>query len=527
MTRPNNVILTGFMGTGKTAVGRIVARRMGWQFLDTDEEIERHEGMSIPELFQKHGEDYFRVLEQAWCRNLGSMREVVVATGGGMPVSPVNRKMLFAAGTPIHLTCSPAEIRARVGSAISRPLLDGKDVGRTIEELLQKRRPAYSAVPFHVDTTALSEDEAAERVIAIVKHSGDTVNYTAVTTSDRGGYPLLLGHGALHRIGDVLRDRGITSRLAVVTDTNVAPLYLHDVMSSLESVGFAPFACTIEAGEQSKSLAGLTDLYSAFVAGGLDRRGAVVALGGGVVGDLAGFAAATYMRGVALVQCPTTLLAMVDSSVGGKTGIDLVQGKNLAGSFKQPLAVVADTKTLHTLPPSETRMGMAELIKHAVIGDPDVFRLLERGVPLSPELVQRSVAVKIRVVETDPFESGLREVLNLGHTVGHALEKCSRYGMAHGDAVAVGIVAAARISARMGLCSEDVVERIERLLGAVGLPLRHRFSPKDLIEAMLADKKVVEGRMRFVLISDVGAVVHGRSVDPGLVEEILESIRER
>jgi 3-dehydroquinate synthetase len=248
-----------------------------------------------------------------------------------------------------------------------------------------------------------------------------------------------------------------------------------------------------------------------------------------VTGDLAGYAAATYMRGVRLVQCPTSLLAMVDSSVGGKTGIDLPQGKNLVGAFKQPLFVVSDTATLSTLPDVEIRMGMAEVIKHGIIGDPGLFELLEASGPsisLDTDLIARAVEVKIRVVEADPFEEERREVLNLGHTVGHALEKCSGYALGHGDAVAVGMLAVAHVSARMGLCLEKLAGRLEALLVKSGLPVRHNASPEEVIRVMASDKKVVAGRVRFVLIKDIGSVEQGWEVEPGLLQAVLESIRQ-
>lgn len=524
-----NIILTGFMGTGKTTAGRLVAERLGRKFIDTDSEIARGAGMSIPEIFDRYGEGHFRSLEELWCRDLGSMDNVVIATGGGMPVSPGNRRMLMSAGIPICLRCSPAEIRGRVRRARDRPMLDGNDLSGSIEALLSARSPAYSSFPFQVDTTGLSSVETADRILHLAQESNGRLRYLAVNGPDQGGYAIVLGAGALDLVGDVLRDRGITSRVAVVTDTNAGPLYLERVAASLEAAGLRPFECVVPAGEQSKSLSQLDLVYGCLVKGRLDRRGAVLALGGGVIGDLAGFAAATYMRGVALTQCPTTLLAMVDSSVGGKTGIDLEHGKNLVGAFKQPLAVVADTDTLKSLPSSQVRMGMAELIKHAVIDDPGLFQALEKErhrEQLTPDLIQQSVEVKIRVVESDPFESGRREVLNLGHTVGHALEKCSHYAAAHGDAVSVGMVAAALISHRMGMCSRDVVTRIERVLRAVELPVRHTMAPSRLIEAMAADKKAVEGRVRFTLIRDLGVVEHGFTVESALVREVLESIRE-
>jgi 3-dehydroquinate synthase len=328
----------------------------------------------------------------------------------------------------------------------------------------------------------------------------------------------------------MLSDRGLSSRIALVTDFNVAKLYADQVVSALENAGFKPFICTIPPGEGSKTHDQLSSLYQSFLAGRLDRRGAVVALGGGVIGDLAGYAAATYMRGVALVQCPTTLLAMVDSSVGGKTGVDLREGKNLVGAFKQPILVAADTQALATLPEREIRMGMAELIKHAVIGDLELFEALERSDKVSgldADLIARSANVKVRVVEADPFESGPREVLNLGHTVGHAVEKCSEYTVGHGEAVSVGLVAAARISEKMGLCESTVPDRLESLLCRTGLPVRHSANPDALVDVMAADKKAVEGRVRFVLIKSIGQVEYGIEVSPDLLSQVLGDLKNR
>jgi 3-dehydroquinate synthase len=246
------------------------------------------------------------------------------------------------------------------------------------------------------------------------------------------------------------------------------------------------------------------------------------------VGDLTGYAAATYMRGVAFIQCPTSLLAMVDSSVGGKTGVDLPQGKNLVGAFKQPILVAADTDTLATLPDGQVRMGMAELIKHAVIDDAELFSHLEhsQGTPnLTADLVARSVNVKVRVVEADPYESGLREVLNLGHTVGHALEKCSRYALDHGAAVSIGLVAAAVISAKMGLCDTGIAGRLEAVLSRSGLPVRHNLDVNELVSVMASDKKTVEGRVRFVLIKDIGQVQNGLHVPTDVLKEALTTLR--
>lgn len=529
MKNNTNIVLTGFMGTGKTTVGRVVADRLGRQFFDTDEEIERQEKMPIPKIFESHGEPYFREVEKNLCKDLMSRKDCVVATGGGMPVDPENRRVLNSAGVVICLRSSASEILSRVKSASGRPMLQDTSLDLRVAELLKKREPAYAALPFHVDTTEISVDEVAQRILRIVDSSNGALKFLSVHTQGSGGYTIGLGPGLVDRLGEMARDRGLTSRMAVVTDTNVGPLYLKRAMKSLEATGFKPFSCTVPAGEESKNQNELQKLYDAFLKGGLDRRGAVVALGGGVIGDLAGYAAATFMRGVALIQCPTTLLAMVDSSVGGKTGIDLPQGKNLVGAFKQPVVVAADILTLRTLPEDQVRIGMAELIKHAVIDDADLFPILEESAEhtvLDQDLVARSVHVKIKVVEEDPFESGRRAVLNLGHTVGHALEKVSNYAIAHGDAVSVGLVAAARISYQMGLCNENVPRRVEALLRRVGLPVRHAMDPTELARVMITDKKVVEGRVGFVLIREIGSVEHGWEVAPEILEEVLQGLRD-
>jgi shikimate kinase / 3-dehydroquinate synthase len=522
-----NIILTGFMGTGKTSVGIALAKALEWEYVDTDALIQERESMTVPEIFAKHGEACFRALEHEFCTQLVSRKDIVVATGGGMPANPENRKLLNAAGLVINLRCKVSEILKRIEKFESRPMLACVDPAQQARDLLKNREPAYASFPFQIDTTGLTVTDVIERIAAIAENVEQSLRFQAVNVSGNSGYTIALGPGILDLIGKMAADRGLSSKIAVVTDSNVGPLYVERVLASLTSAGFKPFVCIVPAGEESKSMRQLESLYGKFLEAGLDRRGAVVALGGGVVGDLAGYAAATFMRGVAFIQCPTSLLAMVDSSVGGKTGVDLPQGKNLAGAFKQPILVVADTGALATLPESQVRMGMAELIKHAVIDDAGLFNSLEHlheAPELSPDLVARSVAVKVRVVEADPYESGLREVLNLGHSVGHAIEKCSRYALDHGAAVSIGLVAAAVISAAMGTCDYGIVDRLEAVLSCAGLPVRHSLNVDDLISVMASDKKTVEGKVRFVLIKDIGLVQNGMHVPTAVVREALRTL---
>ncbi|HMK34530.1 MAG TPA: 3-dehydroquinate synthase [Desulfomonilaceae bacterium] len=523
-----NIILTGFMGTGKTAVGMVLAKRLGWKFLDTDRLISELESMSVTDIFARRGEAHFRTLENTLCERLVTEKHAVIATGGGMPVNPSNRKLLNAAGLVVNLRCDPEESIKRIKDIHARPMLATEDPLQQARELLKERESAYSSFLFQMDTLKQKPYDVASRILQILKAPVREARFQAVNVSSISGYTITIGSGVLVLLGEMMASRGLSKRIAVVTDTHVGPLYLDPVLSTLRSAGFAPFACTVPAGEQSKNSDQLAFLYDRFVEEGLDRRGAVVALGGGVIGDLAGFAAATYMRGVAFVQCPTSLLAMVDSSVGGKTGIDLPQGKNLVGAFKQPILVAADLKTLDTLPKKQVAGGMAELIKHAVIDDAELFAKLEkkRKAPvLTPDLIADSVDVKIRVVEEDPYESGRREVLNLGHTVGHALEKCSKYSLNHGDAISIGLVAAALISNTVGMCASDIPGRLEKVLSRSGLPVRHGLDPDEVVSVMVSDKKTVDGRVRFVLINDIGQVQNGLHVPPATVKAVLKTLR--
>lgn len=317
-----------------------------------------------------------------------------------------------------------------------------------------------------------------------------------------GGYDILLGEGLLARLPALLDERGLATRTAVITNETLAPLYGQAVAGALSDT----FLVSVPDGEQYKSLDTLGDMYEALVAGGLGRDGLVVALGGGVIGDMAGFAAASYMRGVKLVQVPTSLLAMVDSSVGGKVGVDLPAGKNLVGAFKQPDLVVIDPDVLDTLPPEELRAGLAEVVKAGVIADPGLLDLLQ-GDWERVEIIRRALRVKIDVVEADPFEAGVRAHLNLGHTFAHAFEVCSDYSWRHGEAVAVGCVAAALLAARLGMTDEALAGRMRDILTHIGLPVAYDGAPAEALwEAMGRDKKVKGGQRQFVLPRRAGQV---------------------
>lgn len=339
--------------------------------------------------------------------------------------------------------------------------------------------------------------------------SGATAEYSTIIVHHPGGeYPIYQGDGLLRRIGELLSGLSGKGKVAVVTNPTVGAIYWERLRESLEGAGFSPALCEMPDGEIHKTLDTVKKLYSSFVRAGLDRRCPVVALGGGVVGDTAGFAAATYMRGLPFVQAPTSLLAMVDSSVGGKVGVDLPEGKNLVGAFKQPEAVVVDPEVLTTLPPVELGAGMAEVVKAAVIGSPELLEAIERQTHDLAWMVDRAIKVKVAIVEDDPYEQDRRETLNLGHTFGHAFELLSGYRLRHGEAVSAGTVVAARLAVALGRCDWGTVARIEKVLVGLGLPVRPpSFEPEEVCRAMSADKKRRGGRLRFVLPEEIGRVV--------------------
>jgi 3-dehydroquinate synthase len=353
-------------------------------------------------------------------------------------------------------------------------------------------------------------------------------------TARSGAYDVHCRWGAIDDLGALMRDAGLRGSAFVVSDDAVAEHYADRASASLRAGGFEPLVFTFPAGEGSKSLATVSRVYDWLLESHAERSSPVVALGGGVVGDMAGFAAATYLRGVPFVQAPTSLLAMVDASIGGKTGVDHPRGKNLIGAFYAPALVVQDTSTLASLPPRSLREGFAEVIKHGLIMDPPMLDVLEREstrlLAVDPELmtevVARNAALKAQVVTEDEREGGRRMILNYGHTIGHAIEAaCGYRGILHGEAVSAGMMAAAEIGRRIGLTPAAVGERQRALFSLYGLPLRQPGLEVDaVLAATLHDKKVAAKRVRWVLLEDFGRPVIRDDVPDDVVREVLSGI---
>ncbi len=341
---------------------------------------------------------------------------------------------------------------------------------------------------------------------------------TLTVTAPGKQYPIHIGDGLLADATALLEP--LHGRRVVVTNETLKPLHAERLAQALDAALIA-----LPDGEVYKTLDSVAALYDSFAALGLDRSAVVIALGGGVIGDMAGFAAATYLRGLSFVQIPTSLLAMVDSSVGGKVGVNLPQGKNLVGAFKQPEMVLIDTAVLATLPDVERRCGLAEAIKHGLLADPSLLNPDEYSA-ITPEFIARAVQVKIDVVQQDPYEQNIRAWLNLGHTFGHAIENVAHYSWRHGEAVAVGLVGAARLSVRHGLADASLAERVVGLLRAAGLPTSYSgFDAEDLRAAMEQDKKRAGARLRFVLLRGAGEPGLYDDVDDGEIMDVLQGLR--
>ena len=523
-----NIILTGFMGTGKSSVGQELSRRLKRSFVDMDVEIEKRTGKSISRIFAEDGEFAFRQIEAQLGQALSKRENLVIATGGGALVEAVNRRRMMSSGPLFCLTCEAGEILRRLALVQDRPLLQVGDRRAEIECLLQARREAYAAIPRQIDTTDLTVDEIASRVIDEAFSILLPVRYPG------GTYPIHVGPDLFKRLGALVKPHTRTGVVAVVTNPTVGALYVMPVLDALKDAGLTPFACTMPDGEQYKTLDTLNSIFTALLEQRFNRDCTLIALGGGVVGDITGFAAASYQRGVSFLQIPTTLLAQVDSSVGGKTGVNHPLGKNMIGAFHQPGCVLIDTDTLDTLDDRQLAAGLAEVIKYGLIRDAGFFGWLEanmsalkaRDKQALAYAIERSCAIKAEIVAADEHESGQRALLNLGHTFGHAIETGTGYGnWLHGEAVATGMLMAADLSARHGWVSTETVQRTEQLLRLAGLPISppDEMDESQFMKLMAIDKKVINGELRLILLKSIGKAVVTGDFKAALLSETLTS----
>ena len=539
-----SVVLVGMMGAGKTSVGKRLAAKLGLPFVDADAEIEAGAQLTISEIFERFGELYFREGERKVIARLLNGGPLVLATGGGAFMNATTRQNIAKYGVSIWLKPSFDILLARVRKKSNRPLLKTADPEQTLRRLLEERTPTYALADLTIESLDGSHDTVVD---AILRRLDATLGKDVAPVQEARrkvevplgarAYSILIGPGVLDEAGAEIARIAPGVHCAIVTDARVAPLYLDRLSASLDQAGLRSTPIVCPPGEATKCYAEFARVCDALIEARIERRDIVIALGGGVIGDLAGFCAASLRRGVRLVQLPTTLLAQVDSSVGGKTGINSRHGKNLVGAFHQPSLVLADTLCLDTLSEREFRAGYAEVVKYGLIGDRGFFEFLESnwrdafaGGPARAEAIAVSCAAKARVVAADETEQGERALLNLGHTFGHALERLTGYDSArlvHGEGVAIGMVSAFRFSRDLGLCSGQDATRAEAHLKAVGLPTRMRDIPgfdartEDVLAAMRQDKKVDRGRLTFILARGIGQSFVARDVDEASVSAFL------
>lgn len=517
MQRP--LLLNGFMASGKSTVAAVVGRRTARAVVDLDKRIEAQTGKSIAEIFAHEGESRFRQLEREALEHvLDEGEPVVVALGGGTLLRRSMRLLALERAVVVSLRASAQTVLERVGDSSARPLLRGKDAS-DVEELMSMRATAYAEAHELIDVDGQSVEAIAERVVDAWRR--DPVAVAAGFSS----YSVEVGQDfAPERVAEVVGD---APKVFVLTDATVGGLYGHRYLDALKARGIDASVFSQPPGEEFKTPASLEKIWIHCLEAEADRRSCFVGLGGGVMTDVAGFAAATWMRGVDWVSVPTTLLGMVDASVGGKTAVDLPGAKNCVGAFWQPRRVLCDVGHLRTEPGRGLRSALAEVVKTALIGDPEMFELLERRSAeivdrdwgLIAELVRRCIVVKARVVSQDEREGGVRAALNLGHTVGHALEAYGGFGgLSHGEAVSLGLVAAMKLGQRLGVTQAALAERVQRLLSALGLPADLGTQPVAQAAQLLGhDKKRGGNQVRFVLCAEPGEIEFRKLEIPELV----------
>ncbi len=518
-----NIILTGFMATGKSSVGRRLAVMLGYDFLDLDTLIAAEAGMPISQIFAIQGEAAFRALESRMVDRVAGRRGCVVATGGGTIVNQRNLEALKRSGVVVTLTADPDTLVARIGPTDDRPMLWGGDTRERVRLLLEERAQAYARADLIVDASAQTIDQVVKHILDFlalhhVVAKGATATLPAMAESlhlvlGPRSYEVIIGPSLLGEVGRLIQDLNLAGTGILVTNPLDNRRFGQRLVRILEEAKLAVTCIEIPEQEEEKGLERLGWLYRQMATHRLERRSPLFALGGVVTGELAGFAAATYLRGLPLIQIPTSLIAQVDTSIGGKVGVNLPEGKNLVGAFYQPRLVVTDVETLAALEEREFRAGLAEVVKIAAIRDREFFAYLEgnveevlsRDLRVLVRLVKRACEIKASIVEADEWETDVRSFLNFGHTVGHALEAATLYrGPNHGEAVAAGMVVATTLSVQRGMCPGEDLGRLKALLQAFGLPIKLPTDPAEITRFVRYDKKIQGGQIRFVLLRGIG-----------------------
>ena len=530
------IFLTGMMGAGKSAVGRALASQIHFTFIDTDAVIEAQMNAPVKDIFSDRGEPIFRRREAQVINNLLHTENSVIALGGGALENPDSLQQILKHGTLVWLDVSPEEAARRMSDIETRPLLynsrNDKDVQEILHNLLEGRQANYSAARYRISVDGYTIEEVVEKIVQSLESTPIKASPSQAITEENIPYSANCNFGALAQIPNLLRRGEYTEKAVIITDDQVSKIYLEQLSEILQSIDFTVHTEVLPAGEQSKSLQNLHDMYIRLSEIGLDRNSPVFALGGGVIGDLAGFLAASYLRGLPLIHLPTTLLAQVDSSIGGKVGVNLPTGKNLVGSFYNPDIVIADLNTLYTLPEREWNTGLGEVLKYGLIGPGKILDILGEGKGTLfqhlAEIIDLSIRHKMRIVSRDFYEGDVRRHLNFGHTLGHALEQATEYTVLnHGEAVFWGIIGALYLSRDTELLSEEKFKAALELMGSIHFSLPpFTVDAEAIYQALFYDKKRVRDTIHWVLLRDFGDPVICAGIEKPPILRAIEYANE-
>ncbi len=538
-----NIALTGIMGAGKSSVGSKLAKYLRRKFIDLDSYIEKKAGKTVKEIFEYEGEESFRALEKTAIREVFSNNNLVVALGGGAIVNEENRSFIKNRAKIITLLADIDTVSQRVEHKTHRPLLKGTDQKNTLVDLWEKRKDAYMGTDLQVCTMNKSVDSLAKHIISEL--GLEEIAYGRLNVEiprNSHGYDILFDD--LLKIHTTLKRLKLGRKVLILSQSGIPEQFVNRLKSALQ-YHFEIHALTLDDGEKNKNFFSYQLIVQNLLSHKFERKDTIISLGGGVIGDMGGFAAATYYRGINYIQIPTTLLSMIDSSVGGKTGINVPEGKNLIGAFYQPNLVYIDVAHLETLPDKEFKSGLGELIKYALLGkqwdslivddEGDTFfdfidrnhqLIKDRDPEILNKIIRHCLQIKANIVINDERESGIRMHLNLGHTFGHALEEVTNFERySHGEAVAIGIVCACYLAEQIDIFSHLHTNKVIDLMKAFEMDYQ---IPEDIdinamMESMKHDKKVEQGQLKFILPRErIGSISTIKDLAPKLVKKALK-----
>lgn len=516
------IFIYGPMGSGKSRVGRKLAENINAQYFDLEQKIEAAEGRSIPEIISNLGMEKFIEIEAnnlfeliGEHSNINGNTKTIISLGSGTLLKDENKLKCEEAGIIICLDPSELVLGRNLNSDFFKTPLLTEDMDIRLKSLQDFRGNHYKTFKLRIaNDPSMNIDQISAEIQNLIGYfwiSGMT-----------NGYDVIIQKGIIRSVGNVIEENQLNGAVFIVCDENVEGFYAHQLAQTIAKSGHSVYSHAIKAGEDSKNLEIVSEIWNKLLVAGIDRKSAILALGGGVVSDVTGFVSATFMRGCSWIIIPTSLLSMIDASIGGKTGFDFKNGKNLIGTFYSPRVVLIDPELLATLPAEEFRSGMAEVVKHGIIGDPELFDICSKGLDYVKnnltDVITRAIAVKVKIIKEDPYEKEFRASLNFGHTIGHAVESASKYKIRHGEAVSIGMVAETLLSEKLGLVKKEgnkLSSQIRLTLSNLGLPteIPKELSRQEIISIMALDKKKEQNIVKFSLPIDIGLIKVGVPVE--------------